>query len=697
MNKKEGADFFNRELSWLEFNERVLEEAHDKTNPLMERLKFLAITASNLDEFFMVRVSVIWEQSFAGAGQDAAGYTPLRLLSAIGARAHEMSLKQYDCFNRSLLPAMKREGIHFLNYGSLDEYQRLYVNSYYDRIVYPVLTPMAIDRLRPFPVLNNKTINIFIELESEAEDGQPMFAVAQVPTILPRLLELTSEKEGHFFILLEDIMLEHLGGLFPGHNVLRSSLLRVTRNSDLAIDDEDVDDMRHFMELSIKKRRKGDPVRLEITDGFGDQALAFLTKSLELETDEVYKVEGPLDLSAFMVFLDSSGFARLRNKPLPPGKHEAFVECGSIFEAIRERDVLVHHPYMSFDCVVDFVREAAADPDVLAIKQTLYRVSGESPVLDALIQAADGGKQVTVLVELRARFDEENNINWAKKLEQSGCHVVYGLTGLKTHCKICLVVRREEDGIRRYVHLGTGNYNEKTAKIYTDTGYFTCKETFGQDCSVLFNVLTGYSKNTDWQKISVAPVTLRQTFARLIESEAANAREGKPASITAKMNSLSDVEIIRALYDASRAGVKINLLVRGICCLKAGIPGLSENIEVSSIVDRFLEHDRIYIFENGGSKRVYLSSADWMPRNLERRVEILFPIEDADLKNDLIEYLEISLSDNVKRRVQRPDGTYAKQTARGRGKIRAQHEFYERVNEKYGNAREKKRRSVFEN
>ena len=673
MNYANTKYYFNRELSWLEFNERVLEEAFDSTNPLMERLKFLAITASNLDEFFMVRVSAIWEQESAGVGSDPSGMTPMEQLGALSHRAHQMSDDQYDCYDK-LVPLLKRAGISFLEFDELNENQIISVRDYYYKTLYPVITPMGIDKNRPFPVLNNRTVNLLMEVKGD--DETPYFAIAQVPTVLPRLYKLNSPKGTHSYIMLENIMLAYIDTLFPGHTVLRTSMFRVTRNSDLEFDSDEIGDMIQEMERSIKRRRWGDPVRIEITQGIGDDSLEFLVRELKLVADEIYYVSGPLDLNAFMGMTSMPEFIKLQKKPMPPKAVPAFLECKTMFDVIREQDVVVHHPYMSFDSVLRFVEEAANDPDVLAIKQTLYRVSGNSPIVNSLMKAAENGKQVTVLVELFARFDEENNIIWAKRMEQSGCHVVYGQAGLKTHCKICLVVRREDDGIRRYMHLGTGNYNDATAKIYVDTGYFTCKESFGQDCSILFNSLTGYAKNAKWQKFAVAPLTIRAAFIRLIETETANAQAGRSSRILAKLNSLSDVGIIQALYCASNAGVQIRLLVRGICCLKAGIKGVSENIEVSSIVDRFLEHDRIYIFENGGSCRVFLSSADWMVRNLDRRVEIMFPIEDAGLKNDIIAYLELSLSDNVKRRLQQADGSYKKPENKGKAKIRSQYDFY---------------------
>ena len=690
--------FINREISWLAFNERVLEEALDKRNPLMERLKFLAITASNLDEFFMVRVSTLWEQISAEVGADASGLEPMTQLRVISQIVHKTVEKQYDCLLNSILPALEKEHIRLLDYAALNDAQRVHAETYFNNTLYPVLTPMAIDQSRPFPLLNNRTVNIFAEIYDEDED-EALFSVVQVPTVLPRVLPLSDG----CFILLENIILEHIEQLFPGHTVTRASLLRVTRNSDLIIDEEEVEDLLIEMERSIKRRRWGDPVRIEISGDpyeLSEAALKVLEKALDLEADEIYKIPGPLDLSLWMGFINgyfsaAPEFARLFNKPLIPKPAAAFVDCESMFDVIRGRDVLVHHPYTSFDCVVRFLQEAAADPQVLAIKQTLYRVSGQSPVVNALMAAAERGKQITVLVELKARFDEENNINWAKKLEQSGCHVVYGLVGLKTHCKVLLVVRREDDGIRRYVHMGTGNYNDATAKIYTDIGFFTCRETFGQDSSTLFNVLTGYSKTINWRKFSVAPLTLRSAFMRLIEQETLNAQNGLPASITARMNSLSDMEIIKTLYRASMAGVKIRLLVRGICCLKTGLPGISENIEVFSIVDRFLEHSRIFSFENAGNPRVYLSSADWMPRNLDQRVEVLFPIEEPGLRDELMEMLELSLSDNVKRRMMQPDGTYKKLVRQGKPAVHSQLVFYKQALQAYNDAQEEVKRDVF--
>ncbi|MDR2649560.1 MAG: RNA degradosome polyphosphate kinase [Clostridiales bacterium] len=688
--------YFNRELSWLEFNDRVLEEAQDKSNLLMERLKFLAITASNLDEFFMVRVSNLWDQDgeYVSEGEPT-GLTPLQQLHLLGKKAHEMVNRQYSCLNRSILPALEREGISFLEYSEINERQRDMAERYFKSTIYPILTPMAIDSSRPFPLLNNRTINIIVEL-TERDKNSTSTAVLQIPTVVSRIIALPSDGVKQRFIMLEDLIIEHIDDLFEGYEVHSASLFRIMRNSDLSIDEEDTEDLLGEMEKSIKRRRWGAPVRLEVQKSMSRASRAFLEETLELEAEDIYELTGPLDLTVWMNFSSLPRYDNLRNIPLPPQPNVDFLGRDDLFEVIRERDVLVHHPYESFDCVVNFVKESAADPNVLAIKQTLYRVSGNSPIVNALIQAAENGKQVTVLVELKARFDEENNIIWAKKLEKSGCHVVYGLMGLKIHCKICLVVRREDDGIRRYIHLGTGNYNDSTAKIYTDLGFFTCKETFGADVSKLFNTLTGFSIASSWNKLAVAPLTLRDMFLKYINKETQNANEGKDACILAKLNSLVDIGIIQALYRASIAGVRIRLIVRGICCLKSGIEGVSDNIIVMSIVDRFLEHSRIYYFENAGNPKLFLSSADWMPRNLDRRVEVAFPIEDTNLKEQLVDILETSMSDTVKLRVQQSDGSYERVDRRGKEHIQSQLRFYHQAVERVREYREKAKSKVFE-
>ena len=656
--------YINRELSWLEFNSRVLEEAQDKSNPLFERLKFLAICSSNLDEFFMVRVSGVEALAeFRGVGRDPSGLTPEEQLAAISKRAQQMVLDQYNCFTRSILRSLRDEGIAFVDYNGLTEEELTVVKRYFNTTLYPILTPMAIDHSRPFPFLSNCSLNIILELEEETE----RVAVVQVPSVVPRLFELEPDKR---YILIEDIIKPLAHELFPGNKVLGAFCFRITRNSDLDIDEEDAHDLLNEIERSVKKRKWGEPVRLEVEKGSKKKLCKFLQKTLKLTGDSIYEIAGPLDLTFLMPF-SLRGPAHLRNTPIKPIHSPAFGNL-DVFDAIKAQDILVHHPFESFDSVTDFVRAGAEDSDVLAIKQTLYRVSGDSPIVKSLILAAENGKQVTVLVELKARFDEENNIQWAKRLEESGCHVVYGLVGYKTHCKMCLIVRREEDGIHRYVHLGTGNYNDSTARLYTDVGYFTCKESFGADVSALFNVLTGYSSYTRFNKLVVAPVDLRSSTIELINNEIQNAKMGLPSGITAKMNSLVDPELIQTLYRASQAGVPINLIVRGICCLRPGVPGVSETIKVVSIVDRYLEHSRIYSFENGGEPRILISSADWMQRNFDRRVEVGVPIEDAELKDRLTRIMNTYLSDTVKLRELNADGTYSRPRKRGRESIHSQ-------------------------
>ncbi|GHU51572.1 RNA degradosome polyphosphate kinase [Clostridia bacterium] len=682
--KLERLPHFNRELSWLEFNERVLEEAQDKTNPLLERFKFLAITASNMDEFFMVRVSGLMDQKAAKINRDKGEGSPKEQLIAISKKAHSMFEAQYNCLNKSLLPALAKEGVRVLKYEDLNEEQRKIADDYYETTIYPILTPMAVDQSRPLPLLNNRSLNFLVELENDSEatvipepkdlanddDGRSgKYAIVQVPTVVKRLFQFPEKKPS--FILLEDIIRPHLHTLFSGYTLVSRAIFRIIRDADLEVDEEDSADLLHEIEKSIKRRRWGSPVRIEIEKKMKKSSRNYLQEILNLKNDDIYEINGVIDLTVWFGVAGISGFPKLCNAPITPQPSGDFWER-DVFERIRESDVLVFHPYQTFDSVLDFVELAANDPQVLAIKQTLYRVSGNSPIVNSLITAAENGKQVTVLVELKARFDEENNILWAKKLEKAGCHVIYGLVGLKTHCKACLVVRREDDGIRRYIHLGTGNYNDSTARFYTDLGYFTCKETFGADISAMFNLLTGYARNQSFNKILVAPSNMRQGFLRLIKKETQNAKDGKPSKIIAKLNSLVDMEIIGALYDASKAGTKIQLVVRGICCLKSGIEGVSDNIQVFSIIDRFLEHSRIYYFENAGDPLVYLASADWMPRNLDRRVEAAFPVEDENLKKKIIEILNITLSDTLKLRVQKLDGTYEKIDRRGKEAIRSQ-------------------------
>ena len=651
--------FYNRELSWLGFNYRVLSEARDKNIPLMERLKFLSITASNLDEFFMIRVASLKDMVHAKyTKKDIAGLTPKEQLEIISTGTHELVEKQYNTYNRSFLPALKHNGLTIVTqYEALNAEQAEYVDRYFMREVYPVLTPMAVDSSRPFPLIRNKSLNIAALLMDKKRKDTIDFATVQVPSVLPRIVTIPSEKEGETcIILLEQIIEKNIQKLFLNYKVLDATPYRVMRNADLTIDEDEAADLLIEIERQLKKRQWGEAIRLEVEQGIDKRLLKILKKELQIQQEDIFTIRGPLDLTFLMKVYGMDGFDHLKEEPYPPQPPKGLDMDGDLFEQIRQKDILLHHPYETFDPVVNFVRFAAKDPDVLAIKQTLYRVSSNSPIIASLAQAAENGKQVTVLVELKARFDEENNIVWARKLEKAGCHVIYGLVGLKTHSKITLVVRREEEGIRRYVHLGTGNYNDSTAKLYTDMGMFTCKRAYGEDATAVFNMLSGYSEPLSWNKLALAPTWLRTRFVELINRERDYAAMGKPARIVAKMNSLCDAGIINALYEASAAGVQIELIIRGICCLKQGVPGMSETIQVRSIVGTFLEHSRIFYFENDGSPEIYMGSADWMPRNLDKRVEILFPVEDPDLKKEIVHILHTQLADNTKAHLLQPDG-----------------------------------------
>ena len=558
----------------------------------------------------------------------------------------------------------------------LNDEQAAYVDDYFDENVYPVLTPMAVDSSRPFPLIRNKSLNIGSLLSRRGEKKELEFATVQVPSVLARIVEIPAGEDGNrAVILLEEIIERNISRLFLNYDVLCSHPFRIMRNADLTIDEDEAEDLLKEIEKQLKKRQWGQAIRLEVEAGIDKKLLSIIKKELSIDEDDIYRIDGPLDLTFLMKMYGLSGFEHLKAEKYEPQPVPEFMGEGSVFDQIRKGDILLHHPYQSFEPVIRFVREAAKDPDVLAIKQTLYRVSGNSPIIAALAQAAENGKQVSVLVELKARFDEENNIVWAKKLEKAGCHVIYGLVGLKTHSKITLVVRREEDGIRRYVHLGTGNYNDATAKQYTDIGMMTCSEAIGEDATAVFNMLSGYSEPLSWNKLSLAPLWLKDKFLRLIGREAEHARAGEKGHIVAKMNSLCDRDVIEALYAASAAGVKIELIVRGICCLKVGIPGVSENISVRSLVGTFLEHSRIFYFENAGKSEVYCGSADWMPRNLERRVEILFPVEDPKLKEKLIHILDVQLADTMKAQILLPDGSYEKVDRRGKEAVTAQEVF----------------------
>ena len=716
--------FENRELSWIKFNRRVLNEARDKTIPLLERLKFISITSSNLDEFFMVRVASLKDMLHAGVKKaDIAGMDALKQLERVNEDTRELVNLQYSTYNRSLLPLMNQEHIYIIDaYEKLTEEQAAFVDDYFENEVYPVLTPMAVDASRPFPLIRNKSLNIAAVIEykgtgglldhkgQEPDDGQdeellndvptalepekeggkkekkekkgkkgakPEFATVQVPSGMARLVPVPSKNpEEKVFILLEQVIEKNIEKLFLNYKVLCAYPYRIMRNADFSIDEDEAPDLLKEIQKQLKKRKWGEVIRLEVEDGIDKKLLEFLKDELHVENkQDIFYINGPIDFTFLMKMYGLPDCDHLRYEPHTPQLVPEILPGENIFEAIQKGDILLHHPYQSFGPVIELIRQAASDAQVLAIKMTLYRVSGNSPIIASLAQAAENGKQVTVLVELKARFDEENNIVWAKKLEQAGCHVIYGIVGLKTHSKIALVVRREDEGICRYVHLGTGNYNDSTAKLYTDCGVLTCAESVGEDATAVFNMLSGYSEPLSRNCLAVAPIWLRKKFLKLIRRETKNARNGKQAYIRAKMNSLCDQEMIEALYEASVAGVQIKLLVRGICCLRKGIKGVSENIQVRSIVGNFLEHSRIFDFCNDGHAEVYMGSADWMPRNLDRRVEIVFPVLDEELKKKVLHILDVEFEDNVKAHVLQEDGTYEKIDKRGKVLVNSQEIF----------------------
>jgi polyphosphate kinase len=656
--------YFNRELSLLEFNRRVLEEALDEHNPLLERLKFLSIFNSNMDEFFMIRVSGIREQVKAGVSERSPdGMTPSEEMSAIRMMAISLFEVQSAFFLGTLRPALAKEGIHIVDYEDLSDEQKLGLRDYFENIVFPVSTPLAVDPGHPFPHISNLSLNLAVELQDPG--GQRHFARVKVPNVLPRLVPLpASPGDGRrsptTYVWLEQVLAANLGALFPQMYLLEVHPFRVIRDADLEIQELEADDLLETVERSLARRRFGSAVALFVNRGMPDHLRSLLIENLELDDNDVYTTEGPLGLSN-LLDLHSLDRPNLKDMPFTPRIPRALRETGNLFNAIQRGDILLHHPFDSFNPVVDFIRTAAADKDVLAIKQTLYRVGSRSPIVEALLEAAEAGKQVAVLVELKARFDEENNIEWARALEQAGVHVTYGLIGLKTHCKVALVVRKEGEGIRRYVHLGTGNYNPTTARLYTDMGLFTCRAEIGADVSELFNYLTGYSKQTKYRKLLVAPITLRSGLLALIEREIKRHREHHDGRLIFKMNGLVDPACIEALYRASQVGVQIDIIVRRMCCLRPGLPRVSKNIRVTSVVGRFLEHSRIYYFHNGGKEEVLMGSADLMPRNLDNRVETLFPVEDEGIRNYLVhDVLEAYLRDTAKARILRPDGSYAR-------------------------------------
>ena len=661
--------YINRELSWLEFNHRVLEEALDERHPLLERVKFLSIVSSNLDEFFMIRVAAIKEQIMADVVEYSPdGHIPLQQLKAIHTRVSELLVRMSSCFWKELHPRLAAAGIHLLPMQQVDEEGRRRLSEYFAREIFPVLTPLAFDPGHPFPYISNLSLSLAVVVSGPR--GEERFARVKVPDVLPRLVEIpngdTAAKTLRF-VWLEDLIADNLGMLFPGMLVKESYVFRLTRNADIEIQEDEAGDLISSIEESIKLRRFGSVVRVGVHHTMPARIKDILVENLEVTQDDVYDLPPPLGLSHLMALLRIPR-PDLKDAPHVPPALLQEEDGEDIFSLIRRGDVLLHHPYDSFLPVVQFIKTAAADPNVLAIKQTLYRVGKESPLIPLLIQAAESGKQVAVLVELKARFDEENNIIWAKQLERAGVHVVYGLVGLKTHAKMALIVRKEQNYLRRYVHLGTGNYNPLTARIYTDVSFLTCREEIATDASEVFNYLTGYSHRDAYQKLVVAPVNLRQRFEALINREIDHARNGRPSRLMFKMNALTDVQMIELLYKASSAGVKVSLIVRGICSLRPGVKGVSENIEVVSIVGRFLEHSRAYYFDNDGSPELYLSSADLMGRNLDHRVELMFPIDDRYWGEILrSELLDLCLKDNSHARRLMQDGTYARVASPGNG------------------------------
>ncbi|RKL68699.1 RNA degradosome polyphosphate kinase [Salipaludibacillus neizhouensis] len=653
----------NRELSWLYFNKRVLEEASDTRNPLLERLKFLAIFGTNLDEFFMVRVAGLKDQLKLGFNKldSTSGMTPNQQLQKISQQSRRLVKSHDQLFKDTLKPILKGEGIQFFNIEDLNATQYNFVSNHFKNYIFPVLTPMAIDAYRPFPILLNKSLNLAVLLEDNSSDTSARLAIVQVPAVLDRTLNIPSSNKNKGFVMLEEVISYFIKELFQGNKVHSVSPFRITRNADLTIQEESASDLLGEIEKELKKRKWGSAVRLEIQKGnMEKKVLLFLLKVLELKQDDVYEVEGSIDLSFLLDFYDqeSTYFEHLVYKKLFPQYPAGLSMDDDIFDVVDKKDLFFHHPYESFQPIVDMIAQAATDDRVLAIKQTLYRVSGDSPIIKSLAKAAKFGKQVTVLVEIKARFDEQKNIQWAKKLEKAGCHVIYGLTGLKTHSKITLIITKKNEKIQRYVHLGTGNYNDTTAKFYTDMGILTSKESFGEDATNFFNVLSGYSENPSWRELVLAPFEMRDTFVEMINREIIEHEKNSDGRIIAKMNSLTDKPIIIKLYEASQAGVKIDLIVRGICCLKPGIKNVSENIRVISIVDRFLEHSRVFYFHQNGADKIFLSSADWMTRNMEKRIELLFPVYEGRAKKRIKEVLETTLLDNKKARSLQTDGSY---------------------------------------
>ena len=672
--------YLNRELSWLQFNKRVLQEAVDDSNPLLEKLKFLAITSSNLDEFFMIRVAGLKHQTENNiTRRDIASMTPAEQIESISETCQQLVARQY-VYLKDILSMLQKEGLSFVKPEEMTGEQMKWLESYFEREIFPVVTPMAVDSSHPFPFLASKSLNIAMLLErnerdslvDEENDIDIKTAIVPVPSVLPRIIRLPDDGKNskmHYFIFLEDVLMHYAARLFIGYDLLEARAFRITRDADLYIDEEDAQDLLVEVERQLKKRQRGAAVRIEFEMGTSRFMRRFMTQEMNLAKEDMYEIDGPIDMTVFFGFCGIQGYDYLRYKEAHPHTPWSMIELKregktNIFDMIRERDILIHLPYESFDeSVVEFMSAAATDKNVLAIKQTLYRVSSSSPIVQALEKAVQNGKQVTVLMEVKARFDEANNILMARRLEKAGAHVIYGLVGLKTHSKCTLVVRREKDGIRRYVHIATGNYNASTAKLYTDIGLLSCNDKLGVDASAFFNLLSGYSDPPIWDSFIVAPINLRERCLQLIDREIEFARNGEAAHMIAKMNSLLDKEIIDKLYEASQAGVKIELIVRGICVLIPGIPGISDNITVRSVVGRFLEHSRIFWFRNGGREEIYIGSADWMPRNLNDRVELMIPISDDSLKQRIKEMILLQLADNQKAYLMHSNGTWIKNVA----------------------------------
>ncbi len=689
--------YINRELSWLEFNARVLAEAESPATPLFERLKFLGIVASNLDEFFMVRVAGLKQQTLNQVVElPPDGATPAEQLAAISQRAHELVEASYRLWNNDLRPALEREGLLLLRPEELTPETQEDIDRRFWKDIFPVLTPIMIDPNHPFPHLKNKSINLGVLFSRETNEANPSFGVVQVPIVLSRVMAVQHPGARAAFVLLEDVIARHIGQLFPGYKLKGVYSFRVTRNWDLEIDEDEAEDLLLTIQQELRKRDRGNAVRVEIAGSTTPGSLTKLCRALRInEREDVYRVPGPLHLADLSAMVSREERRDLKDEAVVFHAVPPLRDADDLFAVIRERDVLLHHPYESFEPVVELLSRAADDPNVLAIKQTLYRAGGDSPIVRALARAAENGKQVTAIVELKARFDEESNIRWASTLENSGVHVVYGLQGLKTHAKAMLIVRREKDKLRRYCHLATGNYNMVTTRLYADLSLLTAREDVGEDVTAFFNLLTSYSAPPHWNALTVAPLGLHEAILGLITREAEHARVGRPAKIVAKLNALVDHDVIVALYAAARSGVEITLLVRGICCLRPGIPGISDRIRVLAVVDRFLEHTRSFWFTNGGEDEVYISSADWMPRNFHRRVELLVPVLDPELRKRITqEILGTMIADNSKTWTLNADGRYSR-VEPGEPPIRSQQRFleltYKRVKEADATGRASKR------